>query len=173
MSVDYVDVRNSLRNHEQRICPNCGTLEWFKFNEGVRGSRGRWMCQSCKNNYRDVIEYPCPKCDIRMVKDGGTFECRNENCEHEGENIDKDILINSLSSDDYIIRGKPGLGVGDCPVCGAEWSIGGGPDGELECSEGNHFYGYQYSDIWFCYAIWLRDPSKIRVNNDHVKKSAD
>lgn len=164
MSKRYIDVRRELADYERKICPECGTEEWFKQLEKKRWRTDQWNCENCGSYYEDLLEYPCPECDIRMVLDGPTFMCRNEDCPVVDIDIDREGLIDRLSSDDYMVRGMPGVWVGECPVCNEDGAINGGPDGELECRENNDFYAGRYSDVWFCYAIWLEDEDKIRVN---------
>lgn len=165
---DYVDLRDILDGYERRICPECGTEEWFEHKNRERWKTDQWNCWQCGSYYEDILEYPCPECDIRMVLDNDTFECRNVECDFTHALIDKSGLIDALSSDDFMVRGMPGVWAGDCPVCGAEHGIDGGPDGELTCSECNDFYAGQYSDVWFCYALWKHgwqeDRERIRVN---------
>jgi len=160
---DYTDARELIPEFEQHRCPYCGTMEWFKQTESRHDPRDYWYCQSCSNTLMDYLEYPCPECDIRMIRVQERFECRNETCGFDHETYEMDTLIDRLSSNDYAVRGKPGVLMGKCPLCHDSHGINGGPDGELECSNCNGFYAAQYSDTWYCYAIWMKEPDTIRV----------
>jgi len=162
---DYTDARKLHPDYEQRICPECGTTEWFKHLEKDRWATDQWNCQTCGSYYEDVLEYPCPACDIRMVRDGNYFECQDSGCEFDAVKIDVEKLLKRLSSDSYPdLAHKPGVLMGECPLCGTKDSVNGGPDGELECDECENFYAGQYQDSWYCYAIWMDNRNEIRVN---------
>lgn len=160
---DYTDARTLSADHERHLCPECGVGRWFKHHD-PRYDRAHWTCERCSAWLKRTLEYPCPECDVRMVRDGDAFVCRVRDCHYDEDWIDRDALIDRLSSDAFMVRGMPGVMAGDCPVCGADNGIDGGPDGELECSECHDFYAGRYSGQWFCYAIWLRDADRIRVN---------
>jgi len=98
-----------------------------------------------------------------MILENNQFECRNETCGHDTTEIDRETLLDRLSGDSHFQKGYPSVLWGDCPICNADSSVDGGPDGELVCGECD-FYAGQYSAAWFCYAIWMREPDKIRVN---------
>lgn len=160
----YTDARELVSGFEKHLCPHCGVIRWFKHQENDY-ERDYWYCQTCGNWLRDQLEYPCPECDTRMILDGWHFECRNERCSHTTTAINRENLVDRLSCGDYMVDGMPGIRVGDCPICGEEHSVNGGPDGELECRDNNDFYAGRYSDQWFCYAIWMDEPETIRVND--------
>lgn len=162
--MNYIDLRDKHPDYKQQICPNCGVERWFKHSDRGHWVTDQWNCQFCGKYLEATLEYPCPECDIRMVLDGWRFKCRNETCGFNDKSINREELINRLSSDDFTVNGMPGIWAGDCPICEAEHGIDGGPDGELECSECHEFYAGQYSGEWFCYAIWLDNPDTIRVN---------
>jgi len=162
---DYTDVRELHEDYEQRICPECGTQEWFKHFERKRWRTDQWNCQNCGSYYEDVLEHPCPSCDIRMVVNDNCFVCRNENCEWDRSQFDRQMALDRLSSNDYPKHAhKPGVLMGECPLCGNSTSVNGGPDGELKCDECGDFHAGQYQDSWFCYSIWMQRPGIIRVN---------
>jgi len=162
---NYTDVRELHSDFEQRLCPECGTQEWFKHLERKEWRTDQWNCQDCGSYYEDVLEYPCPVCDIRMVLDGNAFMCKNESCSVYDVGFDKEAVLTRLSSDSYPKHAhKPGVLMGVCPLCGHPSGVNGGPDGELKCDECNDFYAGQYQDSWYCYGIWKVSPELIRVN---------
>jgi len=162
---DYIDVRHQLPRFERRICPDHGAEAWFKHKDAKRWRTDQWNCQECGSYFEHTLEYPCPRCDIRMVYDSGSFHCKNPVCQEGALDVDSNNLLSRLSSDSYPEHAhKPGVLGGTCPLCGENYAVNGGPDGELECDECGDFYAGQYSDEWYCYAIWMRDPEKIRVN---------
>lgn len=159
---DYTDARTLLPEYEQHRCPDCGTIKWFNYSEPPY-DRPYWRCESCSTRLHETLEYPCPECDVRLAFDDELAVCNNAVCENDGVEIDKSGLIDQLSAE-RDTRGMPRALLGDCPVCGADHSVNGGPDGELVCRECDGFYAGRYSDEWYCYAIWMCDPVQIRVN---------
>lgn len=161
----YVDARELSTEHGWKLCPECGVSRWFRHRENDY-ERDYEYCHVCGNHRRHDLEHPCPECKTRMIFEDEYLWCHNEECALEWIEYDRSKLVDRLSSDTYAVRGKPGVMMGECPFCGADHGVGGGPDGELECDECRDFYAGQYSDAWFCYAIWMRDPERIRVRRD-------
>lgn len=165
-SDDYNDIREHLEGYEVRICPDCGSVSWFKHLEEKRWRTDQWNCSNCGSYYEDILEYPCPDCNLRMVYEDGQFVCNSVLCTRDGPvDVNHEALLNRLTSRDYPeMAHKPGVLLGECPICGDKTSVNGGPDGGLECGECGDFYAGQYSDPWYCYAIWINSPGEIRVN---------
>jgi rubrerythrin len=158
---DYTDAREHLDGFKQEICPDCGTREWFKHKSRTNWSVDQWNCQNCGRYLQDTLEYPCPDCGTRMIVDGSEWACQH--CERR-ERFDKGGVLSRLSSDSYPENvHKPGVLMGNCPVCHEIGSVNGGPDGELACDECNEFYAHQYGDAWYAYGIWMQDKDAIRV----------
>lgn len=165
---DYDDVRELLPEYERRLCPRSGEMEWTKPTDYDHSDHGP-VCERHGTYLRKTLEVPCPECGTRMLapttpEDGTVWECAV--CDIR---IDRpaDELTDRLSSDTFPVRGKPGVMWGECPVCGGEDTVNGGPDGELECEE-CHFYAGQYSDQWFAYAHWMNDEMDVRVNTERA-----
>lgn len=161
---EYTDARELTDDHKEILCAACGIERWFQLYT-YRSERDRWRCETCNEQWRSILEYPCPDCDTRMCLEDGDFQCNNQACENDGVEIDTDELIDRLSGDDHFVQGMPGVMMGNCPVCGDSSSVNGGPDGELECRECPDFYAGRYSDEWYCYAIWMENPDIIRVRD--------
>lgn len=158
---DYIDARELDDEYKQIHCPECGVERWFKHSAYDYGEE-YWRCVECNSRSEQVLEYSCPICDTRMIKDGPTFMCQNEGCGFVDVEVGSDTLIDRLSDDAFPFGGKNMKHL-ECPLCG-ERSILSGPDGELQCDECNNFHVGQYQDEWYCYAIWMQEPELIRVN---------
>jgi len=151
---DYTDLRELAHGYTQQICANCGTETWFQlFDED-------WRCTECHREPTYVLEYPCPECGTRLEYERG-FQCNYCGAEPEFQK-EQSEYITTLSDGEYR-KGYPGVLMGECPICGDETSVNGGPDGELMCNECNDFYAGQYSTLWYTYAHWLEWPSDIEV----------
>lgn len=161
---DYIDARTLLDDYQQMLCPEvtCGQERWFKYRQH-RYERNTWVCESCGKRRHHVLEYPCPECDVRLDIAGQSAFCHNPDCEVDEIEFPKSELIDRLSAE-HDARGMPRALMGLCPVCGADHSVNGDPDGALVCRECDDFYAGRYSDSWYCYAIWMQEPDKIRVN---------
>jgi len=160
---EYVDARELLSDHEQHICPDCGVVRWFKRHQTDYDRDPWWSCQQCGERLYHTLEYPCPKCDVRLQFESGAFVCRNQTCDVDSIDVDRDELIDRLSGDSHMVQGMPGVLMGECPLCGAK-SVNGTPDGDVACDNCSDFYGGQYLTEWYCYAVWVNNPEQIRVN---------
>lgn len=100
-----------------------------------------------------VLEVPCPTCGARMDENGHEWLCPI--CASTRD-LSREWHIDRLTDDAYPDgSGKPGVLMGECPVCGDESGVNGGPDGALECSECADFYAGRFSSEWFAYSDWL------------------
>lgn len=131
---------------ETRDCPKCdgtGTLTELNAEEWDDHHR---------THRPATLEHPCPICGARMDIDGDEWACGV--CEKRVA-FNKDKALNRLTSDAYPEHAhKPGVLMGECPVCDSNNGVNGGPDGELVCRDCNDFYAGQYSIEWYAYALW-------------------
>ena len=166
---DYVDVRDIHPDFKRDTCYRCGEERVFK--RGKYDYEMVWNCQTCNRRQNHRIEIPCWECGSPLRQLSKGTECAV--CGYENR-LDKDAIINRLSSDMFAFRGKPGVLMGECPFCGDETSVNGGPDGELVCdNDPTHdftgrtcFYAGQYSDEWFAYGQWLLRKDRVDVHSD-------
>jgi len=162
----YVDVRELLPEYERRLCPQSGEIEWTKPTNYDHSDHGP-TCERHGTYIRKTLEVPCPECGTRMTAPTKPDEGKVWYCAVCDLTLDRptEKLTERLSSDAFAFPGKPGVMQGECPVCGGENTVNGGPDGELECKE-CHFYAGQYSDKWFAYAHWMAGEMNVRVNKE-------
>lgn len=166
----YTDARALLDAYHREVCPECGVERWFKRLDRDHWPVAQHNCQTCGRYLRETLEWPCPECGTRMLKERRepAFKCHVEACDHDVSTFDKDAVLDRIISGDYgpnVL--KPGVIMGRCPVCDSRRSVNGGPDGELECDECGKFYAGQFMDGWWAYGLWLRDPERIRVTEVH------
>lgn len=113
-----------------------------------------------------AVEVPCPTCGARMDEDGHDWRCPI--C-GDTRDLNPEWYIERLTDDAYPDgSGKAGVLMGECPACGAERGVNGGPDGELECDECHGFYAPRFSSEWFAYADWLSHNDYAVVNPREV-----
>lgn len=116
-----------------------------------------------------AVEVPCLTCGARMDADDNSCEwvcpiCGDTRGHSPGWHVER------LTDDAYPEgSGKPGVHMGECPVCGDGSSVNGTPDGDLECDECGEFFAAQFTSEWYAYSNWETDNGWAVVNPREVR----
>jgi len=160
----YVDARELLPEYETRLCPQSGEKEWTKPTDYEHSDHGP-VCVEHSTYLNRTLEVPCPECGTRMLAPGqeDVWDCAC--CDNTTERP-TETLVDRLSTDSHHQRGMAGVLMGECPVCGADRSVNGDPDGDLYCDECGDFHANRFGAKWYAYAHWLNDEMNVRVNRE-------